>query len=213
MISNFINFTALTQNTATLPITPAEVRAVAQYFRSNKADTTFDADITQIIIDNVINWERETSFLLWDCTFKVFIYDQFTFNHKFIARLPVLNVYSVDSIKYHPCDWNYTDAKITLDPNLYFTTPEAGTDPTKFQLRNCNLRTFELHNNLEFNGKGGYANNNFTNMPLDIKRALILNTADVFDENNGFCKCNGGYYDEVLGRYKKHTAYNISITI
>jgi len=213
MISSFTNFTALTRNTATLPITPAEVRAVAQYFKGNRADTTFDADITQIIIDNVINWERETSFLLWDCTFKAFLYNEYYITHKFIARLPVLNVYSADNIKYHPCNWNYTDAKITLDPTLYCTTPEAGTDPVKFQLRGGCLEVFEIYNNIEFNGKGGYENNNFTNMPIDIKRALILNTADVFDENNGFCKCNGGYYDEILGRYKKHTAYNISITI
>ena len=213
MISSFTNFTSLTQNTATLPITPAEVRANSQYFENNRADTTFDADITQIIIDNVINWERETSFLLWDCTFKVFIYDQFTFNERFIARLPVLNVYSVDSIKYHPCNWNYTDAKITLDPSLYFTTPAVGTDTMKFQLRNCNLRTFEMHNNLEFNGKGGYQNNDFTNMPIDIKRALVLNTADVFDARKGLCKCNGGYYDEVSSRYNKNTAYTTTITI
>lgn len=213
MISSFTNFTSLTRNTATLPITPAEVRANSQYFRSNRADTTFDADITQIIIDNVINWERETSFLLWDQTFKAFLYNEYYITYKFIARLPVLNVYSVDNIKYHPCNWNYTDAKITLDPTLYFTTPEAGTDPMKFQLRGGCLEVFEIYNNIEFNGKGGYQNNDFTNIPIDLKRALILNTADVFDENNGLCKCNGGYYSEVLARYNKHTAYTTTITI
>ena len=213
MISSFTNFTSLTRNTATLPITPAEVRAVAQYFNGNRDDTTIDAEITRYILQGVFNWENETRFLLLDQTFKTFLYNEYYITHKFIARLPVLNVYSVDNIKHHPCDWNYTDAKITLDPTLYFTTPEAGTDPIKFQLRGGCLKVFEMYNNIEFNGKGGYVNNNFTNMPLEIKDALILMVADILDARKGLCACQGAFYGEVLARYKKHTAYNISITI
>lgn len=213
MISSFTNFTQLTQNTTILPITPEEVRAISQYFDGKRDSTDIDAEVSQYILEAVFNWENETRFLLLDQTFKVFLYNEYYITQNFIARLPVSNVHSVDNIKYHPSDWNYTDAKITLDPTLYFITPEVGTDTMKFQLRSDCLEVFKMYNNLEFNGKGGYENNNFTNMPLEIKRALILMTADILDARKGYCACQGAFYNEVLSRYKKRTAYNISITI
>lgn len=213
MISSFTNFTQITQNATTLPITPAEVRAISQYFNDQRDYTGIDAEISQYILEAAFNWENETRFLLLDQTFKVFLYNEYYITQNFIARLPVSNVYSVDGIKYHPSDWNYTDAKITLDPELYFITPEAGADTMKFQLRCGSFEVFKMYNNLEFNGKGGYENNDFTNMPLEIKRALILMTADILDARKNLCECQGAFYKEVLSRYKKRTAYNISITI
>ena len=49
MISSFINFTQITRNTSTLPITPAEVRAVSQFFSGNRDDTSIDGEIETII--------------------------------------------------------------------------------------------------------------------------------------------------------------------
>lgn len=213
MISTFINFISLTQNTATLPITPAEVRAISQYFEDKREYAGIDTEISQYILEAVFNWENETGFLLLDQTFKAFLYNEYYITHNFVARLPVLNIYSVDNIKYYPCNWNYTDAKIILDPALYFITPEAGADTMKFQLRGGCLEVFKMYNNIEFNGKGGYENNDFTNMPLEIKRALILMTADIVDIRKGLCACQGAFHKEILSRYKKRTAYNISITI
>ena len=213
MISSSTNFTQITRNTSTLPITPAEIRAVAQYFSGNRDDTSFDAEITSLILQAVFNWERETKFLIFDQTFKAFLYDQLSITHNFSGRLPVMNVYSFDAIKYYPCDWNYTDAKITLDPSLYYFMPEVGTDSAQFKLRNGYLEVFEVYNNIEFNGKGGYQNNIFTNLPLEIKRALILMTADDFDAIKGLCGCNGAYYSEVKAIYNQKTACNFSFTL
>ena len=213
MISSFINFTQITRNTSTLPITPAEVRAVSQFFSGNRDDTSIDGEITNLILQGVLNWERETRFLIFDQTFKAFLYNEYLVTNKFCGRLPVMNVYSFDSIKYHPCDWNYTDAKITLDTNLYYFTPEAGTDSAQFKLRNDYLEVFQIYNNIEFNGKGGYQNNNFTNLPIEIKTALIGMTADNLDATKGICGCNGSYYEDVKAIYGKNTVYNLSITI
>ena len=213
MISSFINFTQITQNISTLPITPAEVRAVAEFFSGNRNDTSFDAEITDLILDGVLNWERETSFLIFDQTFKAFLYNEYLITNKFYGRLPVINVYSFDAIKYHPCNWNYTDAKITLDTNLYYFTDEAGKDSAQFKLIGNYLEVFQMYNNIEFNGKGGYQNNNFTNLPIKIKKALINMTADSFDKKKGVYSCNGAYYEEVKAIYGINTLYNLSITI
>lgn len=213
MISSFINFTQIASNTNILPITPAEVRAVSQYFSGNRDDTSIDTEIESLILKGVLNWERETKFLIFDQTFKAFLYDQYLITHNFSGRLPVMNVYSFDSIKYYPCDWNYTDAKITLDSNLYYFTAEAGTDSAQFKLRNGYLEVFKIYNNIEFNGKGGYQDNNFTSLPIEIKTALIGMTADNLDATKGICGCNGSYYEEVKAIYGKNTVYDLSITI
>lgn len=211
MISSFTNFTQLTTLSTPLPITPAEVRAKSQYFENNRNDTSLDAEINAEILQGVLNWEGETKFLLFDQTFKVFIYNQYTFNPDFCADLPVLNVYSFDSIKYYPCDWNFTDSKTTLASNLYYFTEQCGVRSAIFRMPNTNLQIYKEYSNLELNAKGGYENNDFTNMPLEIKNALIMMTADAFDGKKGMCGAR--YTSEVNRIYGKYKLFNLTITI
>ena len=211
MISSFTNFTQLTTLSTPLPITPAEVRAESQYFKNNRDDTSLDAEINAAILQGVLNWEGETKFLLFDQTFKVFIYNQYTFNQNFVARLPVLNVYELNDVKYYPTDWDYTSPKSTLDTSSYYFTPQVGIDAYKFYCK-TNIYTFKMYNNLELNAKGGYENNDFTNIPLEIKNALIMMTADNIDVNNEVCNTYR-HKSEVNRIYGKYKIFDLTITI
>ena len=68
MISYFGNFKEVTKLTSPLPITAAQVRAKARYFEGNRDDTSKDSEIEDDILQGVLNWERETGFLIFDQT-------------------------------------------------------------------------------------------------------------------------------------------------
>lgn len=209
MISYFGNFKEVTKLTSPLPITAAQVRAKARYFEDNRDDTSKDSEIEDDILQGVLNWERETGFLIFDQTFKVFLYNERYITTNFTASIPVLNVYSFDSIKYYPCDWNYQDPKTTLDQTLYYFTPEAGLSPSQFKPTK-ELQVFSVYNNIELNAKGGYQDNNFASMQLNIKKALILMVADAFDVKQGYCAMNTA---EVRAIYEQYKANLISVTV
>lgn len=214
MITNFSDVKTLTRNITSYPVTVADVKAYSEYY-SKSSDNTKDAFIEKLIAQAVLNWESETGFLLLDQTFKTSLYNQRAIYQNFKGRLTKLNIRSFGNILYHPCNWNQADAKEILSTDLYYWTPESGTTPAMFQLKSgvCHLELFEVYNNLETTITGGYALNNFTNIPQDIVTCLAMQCAELFDARNGVCGCEGFYSDEVSRIYQKYTPYTITISI
>lgn len=215
MITYFYDAQELTRNKTSYPITVADVKA---YLKSS--DNTKDAFIETLIAEVVLNWESETGFLLLDQTFKTSLYNQRAIYQNFKGRLTKLNIRSFGNVLYHPCGWNQADAKEILSTDLYYWMPESGTTPAMFQLKSgvCHLELFEVYNNLETTITGGYALNNFTNIPQDIVNCLAMQCAELFearlvDPRITVCSCKGFYSYQVDRIYQKYTAYTITISI
>lgn len=213
MITNFSNVNTITRNSTAYPINATEVKAYSKYFRET-ADNTQDAFI-DIIIKRVIDgWEGETGFLLLDQTFKTSLYNQTQIYPNFKGRLTRLNIRSFGNVLYYPYDWNTEDAKQTLLTDLYFWTPESGTTPAIFQLKDYQcLCLYPIYNNLEVTIIAGYALNNFTNMPQEIKDCLIMQASDIVDAANYICGCEGFYSYEIKRIYNKYKAFTVNISL
>lgn len=212
-IVNFNNTAELSKNTTSYPITIDDVKAYSKYFRKNNpTDTTQDTFIQQMIVRAVSDWEAETGFALLDQTLKIALYNIIYLNSNLKARITRLNVRSVEDVLYHPTTWNQSDSKVVLDQDRYTISPELGTMPQIFQLNDCTLSLYKIYNNLETNIVCGYENNDFTNLPQDIKECLIMQVSDIIDIDNDICDCQGFYGGEVQRIYKQYTIYDKSIT-
>lgn len=207
MIVSFTDVNTVTRNTTTFPISIDDVKSYAKYFRKgDPLDISQDAFIDKMITRAVHNWENETGFLLLDQTFNTSLYNQVNIFSNFKASITRLNVRSFGDIYYYPKNWNGLDVKSTLATDTYFFTEESGRTPAIFQLQGtaC-LSLYPVYNNLELDIVAGYENNDFTNMPQDIKDALAMMTADIIDVDNDICGCDGFYSQEIHAIYKKFT--------
>jgi hypothetical protein len=215
MITNFTDVKILTRNTTAYPISINDVKAYSKYFRkTTQSDTHQDAFITKIIERTVDNWEAETRFLLLDQTFKTSLWSQKAIYLNFKGRLTRLNVREFGDVLYHPCHWDQVTPKEILDTDFYHFTPESGTTPAIFQLKEgaCDLLLYPVLNNLEITVIGGYPLNNFTDMPKEIKEALAMQCSDIVDADNDICDCMGFYTHEVKRIYRKYTAFTTTIS-
>lgn len=211
---NFCDVQELTRNITSYPITVADVKDYSKYYRKT-SDNTKDDFIEKLIAQAVLNWENEVGFLLLDQTFKTSLYNQREIYQGFKGRLTRLNIRSFGNVLYHPCNWNEVDAKQILSTDLYFWKTESGTTPATFQLKSGvpYLELFEVYNNLEVTITGGYALNNFTTMPQDIKNCLIMQVANLFDADNNE-GCGDGFYAYEVNRiYSKYKPYTLTISI
>ena len=211
---DFCDIQELTRNITSYPITVADVKSYSKYYRKSKDDTQ-NAFIEKIIAQVVLNWEAESGFLLLDQTFKTSLYNQRVIYQNFKGSLTKLNIRSFGNILYHPCNWNQADAKEVLSTDLYYWTPESGTTPAMFQLKNgvLHLSLLDVYNNLEVTITGGYALNNFTNIPQDIANCLAMQCSDIFDSDNEMCGCEGFYSYEIQRIYQKYKPYTTTISI
>lgn len=212
---NFCDVQELTRNITSYPITVADVKRRLKYYNYGQLnDSTNDPFIQDLIQQAVLNWEDETDFLLLDQTFKTSLYNQREIYQGFKGRLTRLNVRSFGNILYYPYNWNEVDSKQILSTDLYYWTPESGTTPAIFQLKSgvSYLSLLEVYNNLEVTVTGGYALNNFANIPQDITNCLAMQCANLFDtvkEKQGDC-----FYEyEVKRIYAKYKPYTTTISI
>lgn len=216
MITNFSDVKILTRNITTYPITVDDVKSYSKYFRKTSLlNTSQDAFIAKMIARVIDGWESETGFLLLDQTLKTSLYNQLQIYPNFKGRLTRLNIRSFGDILYHPCTWNTIDAKEVLSTDIYYITPEVNTTPAIFQLKDgvCSLDLYPVYNNLEITLNGGYEDNDFTNMPQDIRDCLIMQCSDIVDVDNDICGCDGFYSQEVKRIYKKYTAFTTTISL
>jgi hypothetical protein len=117
-----------------------------------------------------------------------------------------LNVRSINDVLYYPCDWNNTDAKTILDTKNYYFTPEQSNTPYIFNLESCYLSFYEIQNNIQTSYAGGFENNDFTNLPIDILETLKMYAADIVDIRKNMCDCSGfhdGWIAQTINKYSR----------
>ena len=209
----FSNVTTITRNATSYPISIADVKAYSDYFRTT-VDTSQDAYIDKMIAQVVDGWEHETGFLLLDQTFKTSMYNAYLIHSAQPLGLTRLNVRSFGDILYYPNVWDQTGPMEILATDQYFWEPERGITPAIFILKD-GIRCVELwysNHNFETTITAGYALNNFTTMPTDIKNCLAMQAADIMDARQEDCSNKAFHMAEVRRVYRKYTAFTTMIT-
>jgi len=204
----FGNAKRLTYNTTSYPITLAEVKALSKWFVINPTDTSIDTWISTFVIPKAVDqFEKMSGYLIQDQSFQASIPSlQSPIYNTFKADLLHLNVRTVNDVLYYPCEWNNTDAKTILDTEAYYFTAEFGNTPFIFDLKSCYLSFYPIKNNIETSYSGGFEENDFTNLPIDIKETLIMYAADLVDIKKELCDCMGfhnGWISQTINRYSK----------
>jgi len=210
-MSSFGNTQRLTYNTTNFPITINEAKSRSKWFKLSPTDTTLDSDIQNFFIPKAVDqFEKASGFLIQDQTYKATIPSlQSPIYKNFEAELIHLNVRTVQDVLYHPCDWNGNDTKTILDTENYIFLEEAGNTPKILQLKACYLSFYEVCNNIQTTYVGGYEDNDFTNLPSDIKQCIIMYVADIIDIEKEICNCQGqhdGWITQIVNRYSRKTS-------
>ena len=205
---SFGNVKRLTYNQTSYPITLADVKAYSKWFETNPTDTSIDTWITNFVIPKAVEqFEAVSGYLILDQTFQASIRSlQSPIYETFQAELIHLNVRSVNDVLYYPCDWNNTDAKTILDTKNYYFTPEQSNTPYIFNLESCYLSFYEIQNNIQTSYAGGFENNDFTNLPIDILETLKMYAADIVDIRKNMCDCSGfhdGWIAQTINKYSR----------
>ena len=68
---------------------------------------------------------------------------------------------------------------------------------------------YEVCNNIQTTYVGGYEDNDFTNLPSDIKQCIIMYVADIIDIEKEICNCQGqhdGWITQIVNRYSRKTS-------
>lgn len=206
----FNNIKQLSYDETTFPITLADVKFQSKWFQENPNDTSLDDYINNDVIPVVISeFEKETGFLIQDQTYKATIPNlQSPIYNTFKAQLIHLNVSSVNDVLYYPCEWNGSDAKTILATENYNWLNEEGDTSKIFELKACYLNFYEIPNNFEVSYRGGYLNNDFTNIPKNLKRGLAKYAADLIDVRQELCDCNSIYREfvnSICRQYRRYT--------
>jgi hypothetical protein len=204
----FVSVEQLTYNDATFPITLADVKFHSKWFNENADDTTLDNYITNFRIPQAVkSFESATGFLIQDQTYSATINSlQSPIYQGFRAGLIHLNVRSVNDVLYFPCGWNGIDARSILDTENYIFTEASGNVAKHFYLKACSFSFYEIENNIKVSYSAGYENNNFTNIPKDIKNCLAMHSADVIDIKKGLCDGQGqhdGWIAQTVSKYRR----------
>ena len=205
---SFGNVKRLTYNQTSYPITLADIKAYSRWYIENPTDTTFDTWVEQVAIPIAIEeFENKAGYLILDQTFQATIRSlQSPIYETFQAELIHLNIRSINDVLYYPCDWNNTDAKTILDTENYYFTAEQGNTPYIFNLEKCYFSFYEIQNNIQTSYTGGFQDNNFTNLPVDILKALKMQVSDIIDITRGLCGCEGfysGLISQTINKYSR----------
>ena len=188
------------------PVILADIKRASQFFQANPTETKYDDTIEQDIIPTAVsNWEDETSFILLDTIRTATVYHLQQTYKGYPPQLTKLNVREVVTLKYLPYDWDYLSAKTIIDATNYIIGQEVLTDPRRLYFQTA-LSLFPIENNLEVTFKAGYEENDFTNLPYEIQKALLLQCANNFDANRGYgCDSKDKYY--IMEVYNKYTRF------
>jgi hypothetical protein len=187
------------------PIILADIKRVSQFFQANPTETKYDDTIEQDVIPAVIsNWEHETSFILLDTARTATIYRTEETYKGYPPQLTQLNIREVLNLKYFPSDWDFATGKTIIDATNYVIGQESIGEPRRIYFQS-KLLLFPIENNLETTFNAGYEENDFTNLPFEIKKALLLQCANNFDSDKGYgCDDKDKYYvTEIYNKYKR----------
>lgn len=217
MLLNNCNKILISENTTSFPISLADVKAFSKYFETNPTETKYDAILNNVYIPQIVkSWQNETDFLILDTTYKIFYYNVYVLEHniKEPVILPFLNCREVISVKYYDSNWDEDIAnKLTLDTSKYIFDDEAFNTPRAFYFKKNEpyIELYDYLNNLEFNIKFGYANNNFANLPKEIKDVLSMQVSSIIDSENGYCNENYNQIIQII--YQKYKISKSLVTL
>ena len=205
---SFGNVKRLSYNQTSYPITLADVKAYSRWFETSPTDTSIDTWIENFVIPKAVEqFESTSGYLILDQTFQASIRSlQSPIYETFQVELIHLNVRSVNDVLYYPCDWNNTDAKTILDTENYYFISEQGNAPYVFNLKSCYLSFYEIQNNIQTSYAGGFEDNDFTNLPVDILETLKMYAADIVDIRKNICDCSGfndGWISQTINKYSR----------
>ena len=204
----FVAVDNLSYNDTSFPITLEDVKFHSKWFDENENDTTLDTYIQNFVIPQAVkSFEIATGFLIQDQTYSATINSlQSPIYQCFRAGLIHLNVRSVNDVLYFPCNWNGIDERSILDTGSYIFTEASGNVAKHFYLKSCYLSFYEIENNIKVSYSAGYENNDFTNIPKDIKNCLAMYSADLIDIKKGLCEGQGqhdGWIRQTVNKYRR----------
>ena len=195
----FSNIKTTSRDVSPYPIDLAAVKAKSFYFTDNPGDTSLDTYINDLIIPSVIkDWERQTSYILLDTTFKAFIPNiEFITSERMRMALSHLNIRSISYLKYYPTNWDRSAAKTEITE--YIKTEEIKTTPSAIMLNLeiIPLNIYPIENNLEIEYSAGFSANTFTNLDPEITSCLAMQAAMAIDIKQGYCS---DYYSDLIAK-------------
>lgn len=198
----------ISRNTNSYPISLSDVKDKSFYFSENASDSSQDDYINNIVIPNVIlNWEKETKYLILDQTIKAFVPSlQYINSQNLEIELNSLNIRELSDIIYYPENWNESDAKTTLTSSYYISTSEIDTTPIKIRMKKAYtpLILFPISNNLQIQYSAGFESNDFTELSNEIKDCLAMQASVIIDAKNGYCE---DFYSNII--YETYNDYSI----
>lgn len=211
----FENTKTISKDISSYPITLEDVKAKSFYFKDNPDDDSFDTYINTFVIPKVISdWEDSTKFILLDSEIKAFVPNlEFINSNRLPLSLSHLNVRTIQSIKYFEYDVNLSNEKISILSNYYSKSEELNNKPINIYLHYSllPLRIYPIDNNFECSYLAGYENNDFENIPVDIKDCLAAQASIIFDIKQGYC--DNYYLDFITKVYNDYSAIKRLIEI
>lgn len=187
----FSNTQTISRNENSYPITLEDVKSKSFYFKDNPDDETFDDYITDFIIPKVISdWEDSTKYILLDTEIKSFVPNiEFINSNRLPLSLKHLNVRSLTELSYYDYAIEIPTSKTIVYQNYYITNEETKKTPINIYLHYSliPLRIYPIVNNLECKYSAGFEDNDFTNLPKDIKDCLSAQASVIFDVKQGYC--------------------------
>lgn len=210
-----------TRNINSYPITISEVKQWSKYFQANPSDTSQDNILLQNIKFSVKNFEEETGFVILDTTIKTYYNDKRTgYFGNYIKNYPKnfyinairlcnLNVRNIENIKYYEINTKDNESRILLSPTKYYVSDELLKTPKVIRMMDdCYIDLQLTDLSIEITYKAGYENNNFTNLPDDIKTCLAQLSARNFDTIKEVC--NELYDLDIMSVYDDYKKHNIN---
>jgi hypothetical protein len=200
----FSNKKTISRDSSSYPITIETVKAKSFYFQENPDDESQDTYIEEVLIPAIVrNWERNTGYVILDTSIQAFVPNIQNIN-SFKLEIPFsnLNIRSITSIKYYPCNWDESESKTTMDSEDYKISEEIIKKPSSFRLsKNLgNISIYPITNNLEANYLAGFLDNDFSDLDPEITDALNMQAAVAIDTKMGYCD---DYYSSLI-----YEAYN-----
>lgn len=193
-------------NTSSYPVTLADIKKVSQFYKQNPDDTSQDSYVEDTLIPaSVENWEEQTRFLLLDQQIKASIPSIGTIlSEKIQLYNTFLNVRNTLTFSYYPRRWDHITPKTEIDPADYYINPESLGTSQVYKLFHrpwVPIQLYTVDNNLEIIFNAGYADNDFSTLPKEIKDALAMQVASQIDVLQGYCidlysKIIAMYYDK-----------------
>jgi hypothetical protein len=212
------NFSILkieSKNKTSYPVSLADVKEFCEFYKENPTSTKYDSIINSVWIPRFVeDWENTTGFVLLDTSVKSFVRDILDLPDitSFVSFIN-LNIREVTAVKYHPTSWDNSAAKTTLDTSKYIISEEIGVYAKTLSIKKdfVPFYIYPIKFNLQAEYTCGYEDNDFTNIPVEIKQAIAMQIAMQIDTSEGLV-CDEIYAEHISTTYANYTVRKQIIT-